>query len=67
MKEKLAIADAKRLASRKGYDGLIIIGVRNDGFVDGVSYGCTRKKCAALGRWLDALIDRYLPLLGAMD
>lgn len=55
----LKIADARAFAKQHGYQGVIIIGVCDEGdVVRGVSYGTDRRKCAAMGKWLDGIIGQ---------
>jgi hypothetical protein len=50
------IAEAKAIAERTGADSVVIIAFKGDA-VAGASYGRTKPKCVAAGKWMDWLID----------
>jgi hypothetical protein len=50
------VTEAKAIAERIGADAVVVLAF-NDGSVAGASYGRTKAKCAATGKWMDALID----------
>lgn len=56
MKRRVRIGDAKQIAKEVGADGVAVFAFV-DGRVVAASYGETKDKCTALGRWLDRMVD----------
>ena len=51
------ITEARLIADRLGADSVVILAFGGD-TVAGASYGTTKGKCQATGRWMDEIIDR---------
>ena len=56
MKRRVRIGDAKTITKEVGADGVVVFAFVN-GQVSAASYGETKAKCAALGKWLDTIVD----------
>lgn len=54
--EPVAIEDAKVIAYKRRWAGVLVIAVGGGTFC-GASYGMTRKKCDAMGKLLDRLCE----------
>ncbi len=56
MKRPIRISDAKKIASETGAEAVVVFAF-SEGRFAAASYGATKEKCAAAGRWLDRIVD----------
>jgi uncharacterized protein YbjQ (UPF0145 family) len=54
--QKIQITEAKKIAERIGAEAVVIIAFNGDRLAM-TSYGATKAKCAATGRWVDMVAD----------
>ena len=54
------ISEAKRLGKLMNADRVVILTLNSDGDWCATSWGVTRLKCRALGRWIDAHAETVL-------
>lgn len=53
---KINITEARKISERLGADGVVVIAFKEHDFAM-TSYGATKDKCAALGKWLDGFYE----------